>query len=323
MGVCHSNTIDSVAPSSPCLDEMLADTTFIFASQFLAPGYEPSFPDALNHDNIERFRENCKTGDLIYYAHNRNMDKTVFDQVKRQVFVDVLQSPLSHIGFVVRVGKDEIFLTEVIYDNSIWHESDVIDGNSQDRLKGNVRILDFNQILLEFSGDLIWAPAKTPLTKEKEMEVKEFIKMEHARNPEYDTRGLIAAGLKRKLQSLLKKDYIDYDEDLKNYFCSEYVCVLLEVAGILPKETNASIATPGDILELTKVDSHSDTVVIKDVGVVKKYENGNKNTQPAAAGMVVMMSNNNLVLDEFRHSKEFDGLSPVPNYHHPSSPKSA
>jgi hypothetical protein len=262
---------------------MLTDTSKTFVLKFVEPDYEPAFPNALKHDNIEEFRNNCKTGDLIYYAHNRDTDKSIIDKVKRSVIVDVLQSPLSHIGFVLKVGRDEIFLTEVIYDDSIWNESDVVDGASPDRLKGNVRILDFNQILLEFSGDLIWAPLKHALSAENERKVKEFVRAEHARNPEYDTHGIIAAGLKMKLENLLRKEIIDYEEDLQNYFCSEYVCALLEVAGVLPKETNASIAVPGDIMELTKINSHSRNVVIKDVGVVEKY-NDLLGADPAAGG---------------------------------------
>jgi len=53
-----------------------------------------------------------KTGDLLMYCHDRDLDKTLAAKVTREVFVRAMDAPVSHVGFILRVA-DKLYLTEV------------------------------------------------------------------------------------------------------------------------------------------------------------------------------------------------------------------
>ncbi len=128
-----------------------------------------------------------------------------------------------------------------------------------------------------------------------------FIKEEHQRNPQYDYAGLLVWGFSRtpgmmrkqsslsircssfQLSSSLKLFYYllaiddnalivlklfvhDPEDDTKDYFCSEYLSILMEKAGVFPEDTVSAMMSPVDLLE--KRSLFKDSLMIKDYDVV-------------------------------------------------------
>ena len=165
-------------------------------------------------------------------------------------------------GYLIRVGA-KLFTTEVIFSTSMWLRSDVLGKGSATRLAGNVRILNFEEVMEQYPGDIIWIPIKEKLSAQKEAEVKSFIKREHERNPPYDFRDYVVTGIART--PILNLFAPNPAEDLNEYFCSEYTSLLMEVCGIFPEAVNHSIMTPVDIA--AQRTAFKELLMIKDAGV--------------------------------------------------------
>lgn len=118
-----------------------------------------------------------------------------------------------------------------------------------------VQIVNFEQRIEGYNGDLWWFQIKDPFTEKEQFDMMQWCLERHASRTKYDLRQAIDAVNNNKHAPLWAKVLTSplalltpTQEDLGRLFCSEMCCKLYQIGNKIPKEINPSSITPDELL---------------------------------------------------------------------------
>jgi len=176
----------------------------------------------------EKVRSQMKTGDLIAFSGKSRISNIIKAGTN---------SDISHVGMVFETdvmgdGRVEIIESTSLVDLPDAHTGEVIKGVQRQML---------SQRMDMYKGQVYWQPLNVKLGIAEQARMFSWLYCKWASNTKYDGVGAIVAGV----------DIVDIinEPDFSTLFCSEMVAEGYRLAGLLPKDYNASEATPADVVK--------------------------------------------------------------------------
>ena len=176
----------------------------------------------------EKVRNKMKTGDLIAFSGKSRISNLI---------KGVTDSDISHVGMVFETdimgdGRVEIIESTSLVDLPDAHTGEVIKGVQRQML---------SQRMDMYKGQVYWQPLNVKLGIAEQARMFSWLYCKWASKTKYDGVGAVIAGV----------DIIglELEPDFSTLFCSEMVAEGYRLAGLLPKDYNASEATPDDVIK--------------------------------------------------------------------------